>query len=160
MVVKKEQIVGMFVALGFKTATAWDDEKLQKNIKKLPDLDEDAAELDKDNKKLYSSIVSKLEAEEDIVVEEEKTDKKDKTAKAEKATKKEKKASKKGEVDKFGFREGSQASKVAACLTAKPKSMSALMEAAGVKVTCYDAFSKLIKAKKIKKTEEGYCLIK
>ena len=62
-------------------------------------------------------------------------------------------------LDKFGSREGSNAAKINAALSKKPKKMKQLTSEAKVSGTHYDHLKHLIEDGFIKKSEKGFALV-
>lgn len=70
---------------------------------------------------------------------------------------------KKGEgkgKDRFGSRIGTNNSKVNACLTGTPKTMTQLVKEAKIEGTVYSNLNKLVKAGYVQRTEKGFKLVK
>jgi len=68
--IKKETVVKMFVGLGFKTADTWDEEKLLKKVKQLPDILDDSKIDGIEDPKIERILESVLDADEIIFKEE------------------------------------------------------------------------------------------
>ena len=145
LTIKKETVVKLFTALGFKTATSWDEKRLQAKIKKLPELVDGV----KIRNPKTRAVLKKIMAANKVVFKEEperaseaamrKTDDgKKKATKAsdnkagnkKKATKtKAKKPVKKAleeQKDAFGRRLGTQGAKIDEHLSKKPKTIATI----------------------------------
>ena len=171
MKIKQETIVKLFEALGFKTASNWNEKELQKKIKKLPEivdgktikspnvrealkkiLDADTVEID------MSAVEAAPEPEVEITPKPEAKSKKKTKKVAKKVEKKKKVEGKKVEVDSFGNREGSIKAKINAVLTKTPKTMEQLLKDAKVDNQQNGHLKNLIDEGFVVKSDKGYAL--
>lgn len=65
----------------------------------------------------------------------------------------------KATVDRFGTRLGTKFAAANATLTKKPKTMREIIDEAGLTETCYNHLNRLVRAKLIRRTKEGYSLM-
>lgn len=68
MEVSREAVVAMFVAIGYKNAKKYDDDKLMARIRELPDNIPD--EIPEEHRKLFEALVEAVNDEDDIEFEE------------------------------------------------------------------------------------------
>lgn len=181
MNITRARAVAVLIAIRFKTADKWEDDRIAKKLsgvnetvvkddmKTIEDADVLAdlkAVLAANEKGDPITVESPTEEKEKPAAKEEKSEKSEKPAKAEKSEKSAKaektpKAEKKeAAVDKFGNREGSQAAKINAQLKKSYTSEEDIAKGAGVTVARVRGHLKwLISNKKAESGEKGYRLV-
>ena len=149
LIIKKRTVVKLFEALGFKTASTWDDSKLMRKINEIPELVEEVEVKNPKVKRLIEKILKASEVilkeekskrpSEDVEEEtqEEAQKEKEKTV-SKKSEKSKKKAAKETVVkavvkekkgyDAFGRRLGTQGALIDEHLDKKGKSVKQLIE--------------------------------
>ncbi len=98
LTIKKETVVRLFEALGFKTAKTWDEKRLQAKLKQLPELVEETKVKSPKMKRILKKVLSASE----IIFKSEEPERPSEAATAEpdKVTKKKKPTAEPGKVTK------------------------------------------------------------
>jgi len=177
LTVKKETVIKLFEAMGFKTAKDWNDSRLLRKVKELPELVEEVKIKNPNAKKLLKKLMAaeevvfagggkekkeKVEPECPSEVAMRKTAKKKPKKKT--VTKKKRKVAKKKktktkeepkiEKDAFGSRLGSKQAALNKCLSNKPQSMKELITKAKIKITLYNHLNRLVEKGAVKKNDK------
>ena len=136
--------------------------RVQKKGKKVAVIDVENAAADKrlerEVKAAQKSAAAKTKEKKARRAKKEKSAAKKKSKKKAAAKKTAKRVAEKVDLDKFGSRKGSAASKINAALSKKPKKMSQLVKEARVSGTYYEHLNKLIEDRVVKKSDKGYAL--
>ncbi len=168
--VSKEKAVALFVAMGYPTATKWNEAKLMERLAALPKVIENLdVELKPKKKSLLKKILKTIKRGGEVVINKSASDESDEkeTPKAKKhdkgdgnnkAKKHKKEKSEPAGKDGFGSREGTSRAKINKALSTKSKTIAELKKEAGIKGsnTFAEHLQNLIEAKYVKKTSDGY----
>lgn len=167
LVLKKELAVKLFKALGFKTVEKWDDKRLAKKVETLPSLVEGVRVKNPKLKAILEKILAvgkviletpektKKEAVGEKVVDKSVKDSRKKKVSKKKVSKKKVDKKKVGGKDKFGSSLGSNAAKINASLSGKPKTMKELVKMSVLKGSYYNHLSSLVVKGFVKKTADN-----
>ena len=165
MKVKRSAALNLFHALGVKSVDNLENLRLAKRLVNVPKTFADKAEsLEGDDKELYDTLTVAVEENDDVVVTGGKPDKPSKPSKEDKEDSEEKPKREKvaKDLDRYGMRLGSGASKINTVVSIKPKSTKQIHEEVlelGVETSLsrvHGHMRKLLEKGFVKKTDEGW----